>query len=139
MRRLLLVISAALLAAMITGCATSPAKQTEKLLTQSGFKVIPATTADQQRQLSSLPLNTVSRVKRSGKLYYVFPDQGRKTLYVGNQDQFQLYRRAVQDQYLTQDGKLLRESESASALSQDADEMTGAGLNWEHVWEGWPD
>jgi hypothetical protein len=139
MKRLLLLISAAMLAAMITGCATSPTKQTEKLLTQNGFKVVPATTADQQRQLSSLPLNKVSRVKRNGKMYYVFPDQARKTLYVGNQDQFQLYRRAVQDQYLAQDGKLIRESESAGALSEDAAVMSGAEPSLEQIWEGWPD
>jgi hypothetical protein len=129
----------AALACLIAGCATSPVKQTERLLTQSGFKALKATTPEQLQLVKTLPAEKVSPVKRKGQVYYVYPDQGRNFLYVGNKEQLQLYRRAVQDQYLAADGKLLREAHESGVFAQDSLEMSGAAPAFEPIWWGWPE
>ena len=56
--RLIALVAVALVAGL-TGCVTSKAKQisqqTENLLQAAGFKVIPASTPDQQQMLKTLP------------------------------------------------------------------------------------
>jgi hypothetical protein len=136
---LLILISAVALVAIITGCATSPAKRTEKLLTQSGFKAVPATTAAQQQQMKSLPAAKVSLVKHKGQRYYVYPDPVRNVLYVGKKAQFQAYQIAAQDAYLAQDAKLVRDTSGAPVQNEDALEMSGAMPSLEELWEGWPE
>jgi hypothetical protein len=139
MKHLFSLISAAALVAIVTGCATTPAQRTEKLLTQSGFKAVPATAAAQQQQINTLPPAKVSLVKRKGQTFYVYPDQARNILYVGNKAQYQAYQIAVQDQYLAQDAKLIRDANAAPVLKEDSLEMSGAATTLEEVWEGWPE
>jgi hypothetical protein len=139
MRHLLILISATALLAIVTGCATTPAQRTEKLLTQSGFKAVPATTAAQQQQINALPPAKVSLVKRKGQTFYVYPDRARNILYVGNKAQNQAYQIAVQDQYLAQDAKLVRDANAAPVLNEDSLEMSGAVPTLEDIWEGWPE
>jgi hypothetical protein len=139
MRYLLTLVSAAALLATLAGCATTPAERNEKLLTQSGFKAVAASTASQQQQMHTLPPAKISLVKRKGRTYYVYPDHARNILYVGNRAQYQAYQVAAQDQYLSQDAKLVRDSEASPALNQDSLEMTGAVPTWEQMWQGWPE
>jgi hypothetical protein len=139
MKHFLILIGAAALVAIVAGCATSPAKRTEKLLTQSGFKAVPATTAAQQQQMNSLPAAKVSPVKHKGQRYYVYPDPARNVLYVGNKAQFQAYQIAVQDAYLAQDAKLVRDASAAPVQNEDALEMSGAMPSLEELWQGWPE
>lgn len=133
------LVSALALAVVVTGCATSPAQRTGKLLAQSGFKPVVASTAAQQQRLHSLPLDRVSVVKRQGKTYYVYPDPARNVLYVGKQAQYQAYQTAVQDRYLTEDARLSARVAEAPVFTQDSLEMGGGGPTWEEIWQGWPD
>jgi hypothetical protein len=133
------VVTALALAMVLTGCATSPVQRTEKLLTQSGFKPVVASTAGQQQRLQSLPLDRVSVAKRQGKTYYVYPDPARNVLYVGKQAQYQAYQTAVQDRYLTQDARLSARVAEAPVFTQDSLEMGGGGPDWVELWQGWPD
>jgi hypothetical protein len=139
MKHLLTFISIIALAGIVAGCATSPARRTEKLLTKSGFAAVKATTATQQQQVHALPPDKVSLVKRKGKTYYVYPDAARNLLYVGNQAQYQAYQIAVQDQALSEDAKLIRDFQAAPVLNADAAVMSGAEPSGEQIWEGWPD
>ena len=138
MRNLFIAIGAAALLGIITGCATSPAKRTEKMLTQSGFKVIAANTSAQQQQMNKLPTDKLSPVKRNGAVYYVFPDPARKVLYVGNKDQYHTYRIALQNQRLAEDARMERDLQFAPVENEDAAVMSGAEPGWEQIWEGWP-
>jgi hypothetical protein len=138
MRPLFIVLGAAALIGLLTSCATSPAKRTEKLLTQSGFKVVPATTPAQQQQLSRLSPDKISPVKRNGKVYYVFPDHIRNVAYVGNKAQYHAYQIAVQNQQLSEDARLERDVRAAPMENEDAAVMSGAEPGWEQIWEGWP-
>lgn len=73
------------------GCATT--KQTENLLSAAGFKVVPATTPQQQTHLKTLPPHKVTQVQRDGKIYFVYPDAAQQVLYVGQDAQFQQYQK----------------------------------------------
>ena len=139
MKHLLILITASALLAMVAGCATTPAQRKEKLLTQSGFKAVPASTAAQQEQINTLPPAKVSLVKRKGRTYYVYPDRARNILYVGNKAQYHAYQIAAQDQYLDQDAKLVRDASASSTLAEDSLEMSGAVPDWEQMWDGWPE
>jgi len=132
-------MTATALMAIAAGCATTPAQRTEKLLTQSGFKAVPATTAAQQQQINTLPPAKVSLVKHKGRIFYAYPDHARNVLYVGNKAQYQAYQIAVQDQYLSQDAKLIRDANAAPMLNEDSLEMSGAAPTLEEIWEGWPE
>jgi hypothetical protein len=89
--------------------------------------------------MNSLPAAKVSLVKHKGRRYYVYPDPARNVLYVGNKAQFQAYQIAVQDAYLAQDAKLVRDASAAPAQNEDALEMSGAMPTLEELWQGWPE
>jgi hypothetical protein len=89
--------------------------------------------------MNSLPAAKVSPVKHKGQRYYVYPDPARNVLYVGNKAQFQAYQIAVQDAYLAQDAKLVRDASAAPVQNEDALEMSGAMPSLEELWQGWPE
>src|SRR5438067_5019232 len=85
----------ALLAACQTTGTSDVVAQKESLLSQSGFKVITVTTAQQQQAVSGLTMGRVTAVKYNGKLYYVFPTATKDKIYVGKQKQFNTYNQAL--------------------------------------------
>ena len=82
----------------IAGCAT--AAKTETLLSQAGFRQIPADTPAKLAHLRTLPeRRLVARTSKDGKKYYVYADpDGCKCLYVGDPAQYQSYQRIAQQQ-----------------------------------------
>ena len=88
---------------MLSGCATT--KSTEELLSQAGFKAMPANTPQQLEQLKSLPPHQISKVQRGGKQYYIYPDPGHNVLYVGQSAEYDLYKEI---QYLKKDQREIR-------------------------------
>ena len=88
----------AALLAFVSGCATT--KNTEELLSAAGFKAHPATTAQQQAHIKSLPAHKVSAVQKGGKTYYVFPDVARNVLYVGQSAEYEQYKKLRRQQEL---------------------------------------
>ena len=83
------VIYVAAFVILIMGCAMT--KQTESLLSQAGFKSIPANTPARQARLESLPADRITMVQRHGKEYFVFPDASHDMLYVGQKPELQNY------------------------------------------------
>jgi hypothetical protein len=84
----------------------------------AGFKVLPATTVQQQEHLQNLPRNTLTEWQRNGKHFFVYPDVAKKQLYVGTPREYEAYRRMV-----PATGPTLAQQESAnmaSYLKQDA-------------------
>ena len=91
--------------ALVAGCQTMATNQSEiatskkeNLLAQAGFKVKTVTTPKQQQQVSLLAVDRVSAVKYKGKLYYVYPTAKKDQILVGNQSQFNTYKKALQAQ-----------------------------------------
>jgi len=95
--------------ALITACQTVATNQGELaaskkefLLAQAGFKVKMVTTAKQQQQVNALAQGRVSAVKYQGKLHYVYPTAKKDQIFVGNQAQFNAYKKALQAQRVSQ-------------------------------------
>jgi hypothetical protein len=93
---LVTILCAVVLLAFVNGCATT--KQTEDLLSAAGFKTQPATTPEQQAHLKSLPAHTLTPVQRAGKQYFVYPDVAHNVLYIGQNAQYQEYKKLRQEQ-----------------------------------------
>jgi len=87
----------------IVGCATT-SLQTEGLLSQAGFRQIPADTPEKLAHLKTLPeRRLVARTAKNGKKYYVYADpDGCKCLYMGNPTQYQSYQGLAQQQQAQQ-------------------------------------
>lgn len=77
------------------GCATTSKQTTERMLAASGFKVVPVTTPDQQKQLATLPKGKISVIKRQGKVFFIYPDSSQKQLYVGQNAQYSAYQKLL--------------------------------------------
>jgi hypothetical protein len=76
--------------ALTLGCAST--HETENLLSAAGFKIVVASTPQQQQHLKTLPPHKMRIVHRKGKTYYVYADQADNLIYVGNQFQYDRYR-----------------------------------------------
>jgi hypothetical protein len=99
------------------GCAST--QQTENLLSAAGFKMVPATTPQQQSHLKTLPPGTVTRVLRDGKQLFVYPDTAQQVLFVGQDAQYQEYQR------------LRQQNQVAS------EQVEAAQLNSQPGWDAW--
>jgi hypothetical protein len=89
-------------ACQTTGTSQTAASKKEALLTQAGFKPKAVTTPKQKQQVSQLAVDRVSAVKYQGKVYYVFPTGKKDQILVGNQAQFNAYKRMLQAQQTPQ-------------------------------------
>jgi hypothetical protein len=128
---LLIASVAVALVAGLTGCATSKAKQTtqqtENLLQAAGFKVMPATSADQQQLLKTLPAERVSAIRRKGQVYFVYPVHAQNLLYIGTNAQYLAYQQAAQ---VPQEDTLVDQEVESINRS-----VTSPG--WEAPWGDW--
>jgi hypothetical protein len=98
----MLTIGGAALLALAVGCATTQ-QTTGSMLSAAGFKIVPASTPEQQARLRTLPAQRVSRVQRDGKEYFVYPDVTQNVLYVGRNAQYQQYQRLREQNQLAQE------------------------------------
>ena len=103
MEKVKALLFAGVLAALALGCNTTA--PTENMLTAAGFKTIPADNQEKLAHLNTLPPGKITTVKRSGTLYYVYPDAKNNTLYVGQQEQYQEYQK-LRRQKLMEDEQL---------------------------------
>src|SRR6266568_8396988 len=127
------IVTAMVILALITACQTtgtsqSAVAQKEALLTQAGFKSKTVTTPKQQQQVSQLAVDRVSAVKYQGKVYYVFPTGNKSQILVGNQAQFNAYKKALQAQQASQ----AHASQTAQQQQQQQQQM----LQGSPVWAG---
>ena len=73
------------------GCSTT--KSRENMLSAAGFQMVPADTPQREAHLKSLPADKITPVQREGITYYTFPDPKNNVLYVGQEQQYQEYRK----------------------------------------------
>lgn len=101
-RALGLAVAALGLTAGATACVT--ARTTENLLGQAGFRRLPADAPNKVVHLETLPdRRLVGRVNPQGKQYYVYSDPtGCHCLYIGNAQQYETYRRLLQEYRMAQ-------------------------------------
>jgi hypothetical protein len=81
----------------MAGCVTTT--NTENLLTQAGFRRLPADSPQKVAHLQTLPERRLVGRTYQGKKYYVYSDpNGCKCLYIGNPAQYQSYHGILQQQ-----------------------------------------
>jgi hypothetical protein len=91
MKTFKVLLATAALVALAIGCTTT--KERENMLSAAGFKMVPANTPERQAHLKSLPADKITPVQRNGTTYYTFPDPKNNVLYVGQEAQYQQYRK----------------------------------------------
>lgn len=122
---------AAVLVLLVTGCASKPtAAHTESLLAAVGFQVVPATTPEQLQQVQTLPPNTVTKVNRNGKTFYIFPDSTQKQLFIGTPQQYQDFLTRLD---------IERNAAADNAAAQDSlrEARTDSSGTWDNAWGNW--
>jgi hypothetical protein len=83
------------LAIELGGCALT-VRNTEGLLTQAGFKQIPADTPQRAEHVQTLRPHRLIKRKSDGKSYYVYADPDYcKCLFVGSEGAYATYRTLV--------------------------------------------
>jgi hypothetical protein len=85
------------LAMAVSACAAAT-QRTESMLTQAGFRQIPADTPQKLTHLKTLPQRQLVQRTHQGQKYYVFADaEDCKCMYVGRDQQFQSFQRAARE------------------------------------------
>jgi len=119
---------------ILSGCATSP-RRTESMLAASGFKVIPVTTPEQQKQLATLPSGKISVIKRQGKVFFVYPDSNQKQLYVGQDAQYDAYQNLLLNREAMQESIAASQAASnAAALNAEANIVSSEPWGFYDPW-----
>jgi hypothetical protein len=90
---LLLVMSAFSISALAAGGTRIAPRLDEKDLLAAGFKVLVATTPVQQDWVKSLPPGEIRPMQRTGKKYFVYPDESKNQVYVGGPQEYEAYQR----------------------------------------------
>ena len=86
------------LAAGLAGCAIA-VSNTEGLLSQAGFKMIPADTPKRVQHLQTLRPHTLIKRTGDGAPYYVYADPDHcKCMYVGSESAYATYKSLVKQQ-----------------------------------------
>ena len=100
------VVLAFIFASEATAASNSEISRKEALLTQSGFRVMTATTPKQKEAIKGLVQGRCSAVTVNGKLVYVFPTATKDKFYYGKQAQFDKYKKAIAAQHASKPAKM---------------------------------
>jgi len=97
---------ALLLALGMAACATTNAgPKTEDLLSQAGFRRVPADTPQKVAHMQTLPDRRLIGRTYQGKKYYVYSDpEGCKCVYLGTPAQYATYQNIARQQQQTAPG-----------------------------------
>ena len=79
-----------------TAATTGTAAQVVPWLVEAGFTTYPAKTAAQKAHIQSLPPNKLTKVNRQGTFMWVYPDAANNQLYVGNSQDYKIFRKLRQ-------------------------------------------
>lgn len=91
--RLVMLWSALAVSVAFAGCAgTAPPATNESELLSLGFKVLVATTPQQQDWVRILPPGQLRPMQRNGKHFFIYPDAARNQVYVGGPQEYEAYR-----------------------------------------------
>src|SRR5262249_2597426 len=89
----LALLGSLMLLTLAAGCASSPPAPDTSQLAAAGFKVLVATTKQQQEHLQGLPPGRITAMQRTGAHFYVYPDAAANKLYVGTPREYAAYQK----------------------------------------------
>jgi hypothetical protein len=112
------------------GCTTrSSVTGSEHMLSDAGFRPVPADTPERSSALRRLRPDTVTEVRRGERTFYVYPDpKVCGCLYVGTEDEYDEYRKLV-----FQAGHPQPEP-----VPWNEGELGNGALSSETIWGAWP-
>jgi hypothetical protein len=87
----------------VSACVATTQRK-ESMLTQAGFRQIPADTPQKMSHLKTLPQRQLVQRTHQGQKYYVFADaEGCKCMYVGRDQQYQSFQGAARQARAAED------------------------------------
>lgn len=114
----LTLLALALVAAVLSGCATSnPSATTVSLLGAAGFRVRSPETAKQKEIFATLPAYKVESVVVKGRTFYVYKDEGKGLALVGGEAEYQRYREMARQERLSASYQTVMMATAAEAES----------------------
>jgi hypothetical protein len=129
LRNLVGLFASAAVIFLLAACATQTSNVADndmgQALLTAGFKVRPATSAEQQQQLHTMPGDRFTVVKQGGETYYLYTSNGR--LYAGNHWAYRAFVNNEKNNRMRKAGAFVFEKEPSNR----ADNRTVV------VWHGW--
>jgi hypothetical protein len=131
-KELIGMLAAATFILLMPACATQTGAvadtEMERALLSAGFKVRPATTAEQRSQLGRMPDDQFKTAKQNGETYYVYADKRDNRVYVGDRWAFQAYQGYLKNNNLRKQGAFVWEIQPGDKANNRTVE----------VWNGYP-
>ena len=90
-----------------------------KLSDNSGFRVSNATTAEQRRQIRTLPDNQFTEVRQGSTSYYLYPDKRENRLFAGDHWAYRAYLGYVHNRKLREKGVFVWEVRPADRFDRE--------------------
>ena len=116
-----------LLAVFFTGCAAiekANRENTERLLTASGFRIVPANTPERQQSLAAMSTYKVQRKLKGDEVHYVYASPAQNLVYIGDQANFAKYQEVRLQQ------EIANENMSAAQLNMSAAQQWNDWAFW---------
>jgi len=82
------------------GAAAATPRVDESELLTAGFKILVATTTAQQDWVKRLPPGQIRPMQRTGKKFFIYPDEPRNQIYVGGPKEYEAYRQLHPESHL---------------------------------------
>ena len=104
-----------LLPLLLAGCHSLLKK--EELLSEAGFRTVTPASPAQTAHLESLPQGRIFPVIKHGETLFLLADAKQKSLFIGNQSQYQAYKQLRLKNQLSED-KLATKSLNADSSAE---------------------
>jgi hypothetical protein len=92
-------------------------RKKEELLSEAGFRTVRPATIAQTAHLNSLPQGHIIPVTKNGETLFLLADAKQKSLFIGNQSQYQTYKQLGLKNQLSED-KLATKSFNADSSAE---------------------
>jgi hypothetical protein len=99
---IVLILTAAVAALFVAGCAGVGSGNTTALLSAAGFRAITPQTPKQQQMYAALPPYKVEHATVKGRAFYIYKDEKAGVAYVGHDAEYQRYQQLCIQQQIAQ-------------------------------------
>lgn len=112
----------------LIGCASSWHRNTESLLSASGFHSLTPRSPEQRACYAAMPPFQVQRQEINGKVIYAYADKDRGIVYVGNENNYQRLQQLALQQQIAHDQFEAAQMNQESAMNWGF--WGPAGIRW---------
>jgi len=100
--KIILLLSTMLAANVLMGCASTGSSNTKSLLAASGFRERTPETTKQVELYTAAEAYKVQRITANGKTFYAYKDEKSGTAWVGDETNYQEYKKLAIQQRIAQ-------------------------------------